>query len=79
MLFSAVFKERDMGSIAVLAGVAHHIADHAASALGCLSPTSPCRLPNPARRSAATQTTPVSQPSDDTVRIDGMPSTSQRL
>lgn len=27
-----------MGSIAVLAGVAHHIADHAASALGCLSP-----------------------------------------
>ena len=38
MLFSAVFKERDMARIAVLAGVAHDIAHHAASALSYLSP-----------------------------------------
>ena len=38
MLFSAVFKEHELARIAVLAGVAHDIAHHAASALGYLSP-----------------------------------------
>lgn len=38
MLFSAVFKECEMARIAVLAGVAHDIAHHAASALSYLSP-----------------------------------------
>ena len=38
MLFSAVFKEHDMARIAVLAGVAHDIAHHAASGLSYLSP-----------------------------------------
>ena len=35
---TAVFMERDMGRIAVLAGVAHDIAHHAASGLAYLSP-----------------------------------------